>query len=40
VTTHRFDRPGRYLVRVERANRHGIKATARLFVIVAEPRER
>jgi hypothetical protein len=39
VTTHRFDRPGRYLVRVDRANRHGIKATARLYVIVAEARE-
>jgi hypothetical protein len=38
VTTHRFDRPGRYPVRVNRANRHGLKATARLHVVVGEGR--
>jgi hypothetical protein len=39
VTTHRFERPGHYIVRVERTNRHGIKATARLHVIVGASRE-
>ena len=34
VTTHRFARPGDYLVRVDRANRRGWKATARLHVHV------
>lgn len=34
VTTHRFEKPGRYLVRVERANADGASATARLSVIV------
>ncbi len=34
VTIHRFARPGDYLVRVERANRRGWKATARLHVRV------
>jgi murein DD-endopeptidase MepM/ murein hydrolase activator NlpD len=33
-TTHKFARPGDYLVRVERANRQGLKATARLHVRV------
>jgi murein DD-endopeptidase MepM/ murein hydrolase activator NlpD len=32
VTTHRFERPGDYLARVERTDRHGRKATARLHV--------
>jgi hypothetical protein len=32
VTIHRFARPGDYLVRVERANNRGLKATARLHV--------
>jgi murein DD-endopeptidase MepM/ murein hydrolase activator NlpD len=40
VTTHRFDRPGHYLARVERTNRHGIRATARLHVIVGGSREK
>jgi hypothetical protein len=34
VTVHRFSRPGDYLVRVERANRRGWIATARLHVRV------
>lgn len=34
VTTHRYERPGDYLVRVERTNRRGWKATARLHVHV------
>jgi murein DD-endopeptidase MepM/ murein hydrolase activator NlpD len=34
VTVHRFSRPGDYLVRVERANRRGWTATARLHVRV------
>jgi murein DD-endopeptidase MepM/ murein hydrolase activator NlpD len=34
VTVHRFARPGDYLVRVERANNRGLKATARLHVRV------
>ena len=34
VTVHRFAKPGDYLVRVERANRRGWKATARLHVRV------
>jgi murein DD-endopeptidase MepM/ murein hydrolase activator NlpD len=34
VTTHAFKRPGDYLVRVERTNRRGWKATARLHVLV------
>ncbi|MFO0953597.1 MAG: PKD domain-containing protein, partial [Isosphaeraceae bacterium] len=34
VTTHRFEKPGDYLVRVERANRDGMKAAARLHVRV------
>jgi murein DD-endopeptidase MepM/ murein hydrolase activator NlpD len=36
VTTHRFAKPGHYLVRVQRANRHGVSATARLHVVVEE----
>ena len=34
VTTHRFARPGTYLVRVERANERGEQAVARLIVEV------
>jgi murein DD-endopeptidase MepM/ murein hydrolase activator NlpD len=34
VTTHRFREPGHYLVRVERTDRLGATATARLHVIV------
>ncbi len=37
VTTHRFAKPGDYLVRIERANRDGLKATTRLFVRVVGP---
>jgi hypothetical protein len=33
-TTHRYAKPGRYLVRVERANERGEKATARLEVVI------
>jgi hypothetical protein len=32
VTTHRFARPGDYLVKVERTNQAGLEATARLHV--------
>jgi len=32
VRTHRFEKPGDYLVRVERSNQQGFKATARLWV--------
>ncbi len=38
TTTHRFERPGHYLVRVERTNDLGLKATARLQVVVEEKR--
>jgi hypothetical protein len=34
VTVHHFSRPGDYLVRVERANRRGWTAAARLHVRV------
>lgn len=34
VTTHRFQKPGHYLVRVERANQAGVKAIGRLHVQV------
>jgi murein DD-endopeptidase MepM/ murein hydrolase activator NlpD len=34
VTTHRFEKPGHYLVRVSRANARGETATARLHVVV------
>jgi hypothetical protein len=34
VTTHKFARAGDYLVKVERTNREGLKATARLHVRV------
>ena len=34
VTTHRFEKPGHYLVRVERTDRRGATATARLHVVV------
>ena len=34
VTTHRFREPGHYLVRVERTDRRGATATARLHVVV------
>jgi murein DD-endopeptidase MepM/ murein hydrolase activator NlpD len=33
---HRFDKPGEYLVSVERANRRGLKAVARLHVSVGK----
>ena len=34
VTSHSFAKPGDYLVRVERTNNAGLKATARLHVWV------
>jgi hypothetical protein len=34
VTTHTYDRPGTYLVRVERTNRQGLRAVGRLKVVV------
>jgi murein DD-endopeptidase MepM/ murein hydrolase activator NlpD/dienelactone hydrolase len=34
ITTHRFEKPGHYLVRVERTDRRGATATARLHVVV------
>jgi murein DD-endopeptidase MepM/ murein hydrolase activator NlpD len=36
LTTHRYAKPGHYLVRVERSNKDGLKATARLHVRVGE----
>lgn len=36
LTTHRFERPGHYLVRVERTNRHGHAAIAHVHVRVGE----
>lgn len=36
ILTHLFAKPGHYLVRVERANRQGAKAVARLHVVVDE----
>jgi murein DD-endopeptidase MepM/ murein hydrolase activator NlpD len=36
VTTHRFEASGHYVVRVERSNRQGVKATARLHVLVEQ----
>jgi murein DD-endopeptidase MepM/ murein hydrolase activator NlpD len=36
VTTHRYERPGHYLVRVERSNNRGERATAHLDVHVEE----
>jgi murein DD-endopeptidase MepM/ murein hydrolase activator NlpD len=38
VVTHRFDRPGDYLPRVERTDGRGRKATARLFVRIEPAR--
>jgi len=38
VTTHRFEKPGHYLVRVERTDRQGATATARLHVVVEDGR--
>jgi hypothetical protein len=38
IVTHRFARPGDYLPRVERTDRRGRKATARLFVRVEPAR--
>jgi hypothetical protein len=35
-TVHRFEKPGHYLIRVERANRHGYPAMAHLHVRVGE----
>jgi|GEM_PF-52077 len=37
VTTHQFEKPGHYIVRVERSNPHGAKATAKLHVVVKDP---
>ena len=37
VTTHRFEKPGHYLIRVERTDRRNFTATARLHVIVEGP---
>jgi PKD domain len=34
VTVHRYEKPGQYLVRVERTDRLGARATARLVVAV------
>ncbi len=34
ITTHRFDKPGDYLVRVERTDRRNFTATARLHLVV------
>jgi len=34
VTTHRFEKPGSYLVRVEHTDARGVKATGRLHVVV------
>ena len=36
VTVHRYAKPGQYLVRVERTDRRGATATARLVVVVEE----
>ena len=36
VTVHRYEKPGQYLVRVERTDRRGAMATARL-VVAVEP---
>ena len=36
VTTHRYDKPGAYLVRLERTDGRGGKATARLVVSVEQ----
>ena len=38
VTTHRYEKPGHYLVRVERRNRRGEPAVAHLHVRVAPRR--
>lgn len=38
LTTHRYSKPGHYLVRVERSTDDGMKATARLQVRVGEER--
>lgn len=37
-TTHRFEKPGIYVVRVERANADGVKAIGHLTVVVGDPR--
>ena len=36
VTTHRFQRPGQYIVRVQRTNRDGLSAVGHLHVRVGE----
>ena len=36
IVTHRFEKPGHYLVRVSRSNRQGLKATTHLHVRVGE----
>ena len=38
VTRHRFEKPGHYLVRVERTDRYGYKAVGRLDVRIADKR--
>lgn len=38
ILSHQFDKPGHYLVRVERTDRHGAKAIARLHVVVDKPK--
>jgi hypothetical protein len=38
-TVHRFQKPGDYLVRVERANEKGVKVTVHLFVRVEESKK-
>ncbi|WP_406693918.1 PKD domain-containing protein [Singulisphaera sp. Ch08] len=40
IRTHQFEKPGHYLIRVERANRQGAKAVARLHVVVDEPKSK
>jgi murein DD-endopeptidase MepM/ murein hydrolase activator NlpD len=37
-TVHRYTKPGHYLVRVEQTGKNGVKNTARLQVVVEEPR--
>jgi murein DD-endopeptidase MepM/ murein hydrolase activator NlpD len=37
ITTHKYDRPGVYLVKVERADRRGFSAVGRLKIVVETP---
>jgi murein DD-endopeptidase MepM/ murein hydrolase activator NlpD len=39
VTTHTYEAPGQYLVRIERTNQRGVTATEHLHVMVGAPRE-